>query len=829
MKNLITLSLLLAGSLLFAQISDTISWNEVRLKSNTDYIIETLAESNYTIVINEILASNSDGLEDAYGDQDDWFEIYNYGDEPVLIDSLYFSDNENKPTKWQYLSDTSKWLAPNSHMIFWADDETDQGEDHTNFKLSSSGEELLVSTPDLVVIDLVEFSEQRSNISFGRFPDGGEIFNVFTTPSPLGSNVFSDLVELLPLATSNIDGGIYTDAQQLILNTEVEGASIHYTLDCSTPTIYSAEYDQPINITVTTIVRVKLFKDGAVEGETLTLSFIITGNYYTNNVLSLVSDADNFTGSQGIFKNPSSDIEIPAQFEYFEDNKLAFTANAGIKIHSPKSITQYSMRLYARGNYGDSWFEYPFFDDLAPEKFKRLILRNAGNDNMQKSNGNGHFRDHIIQRLAQKSNRNVMMSEAKPINVYVNGQYYGIYNLRERIDKYYIETRTDEEDFDLLERCFGYSGNRNAIEGDYTRYLADEVEATEFNLANDDTFAIFSEKFDMDNYMDYWITEVFVGNYDWLANNIKMWSKTDTPWQWIYWDTDHGLGLNYYEYGYTSWNTLSWSLGDVDRAAGNNKLMTGFLSNDAYKEAFVKRFTQLLNTSFLPTATLGIADSIAQLYQPDLLFHIDKWGGRSNQVSWDEAVSDVENYFTERPDSVRKHIQAQFDLSAPVTLEVVVEPQGAGLVQVDDYQVTDDLFTGVLFPDYQYHVQVIANTGYRFAGWGGVSTSTESEVDISPSQNAVLTAYFETISTDLKPISTTSIRYVENQLMVSNLVFWPQFIKVYDVAGKQVAHLPLIKDSTTEGHASLQQLAQGIYIVHMQSGDIQYCEKVIIP
>ena len=831
MKYLLT-SLFLYSFICQAEVPDTISWGEVRLKSNQNYIIENTEENNYTLSINEILASNSTGIEDEDNDHDDWFEIFNYGDEPILLDSLFFSDDLKELYKWQFLPDTNTWLAPLDFFIFWADNETNEGTNHTNFKLSSDGEVVSIATKNLDLIDLLEFNRQIPNVSYGRYPDGGEILNTFFTTSPYGANSISDITEILPEVSSNLKGGIVTSPQQLILSIGVQDAVIRYTTDCSVPTEASPEFILPIAFDTTTIIRTKAFKEGALESQTVTLSFIFTENDYDNNVISLVSDQENFTGTNGIFTKPTSDLEIPSHFDYFEKGTFVFSANTGVKLHSPKSTKQYSMRLYARGSYGDTWFEYPFFDDLAPIKFKRLLLRNAGNDNVQKANGNTHMRDHIVQRLAQQSNRDASISEIKVVNVYLNGEYYGVYNLRERIDKYYVETHSGETDFDLLERCFGYSGNKYAIEGSFDQYNSDQTRVDTLDLSDNNYLDSIIDKYNLDNYLDYWITEVFVGNYDWLKNNTKMWSSYDKPWRWIYWDTDHSIGLTYADYGNPEWNTLAWSLGFEDRAGTNgenNILIRNFLENDSIKEVFIKQFTYLLNTSFSTENTHHLTDSIIDIYKNDILFHFERWyTSYSNTTSWYSAIDVIKDYFSQRPDIVRQHLQTQFNLETPIKLTLNIEPTDAGVLQIDGNTISGNPFNGLYFPNYNYTINVKSRGTYVFDHWEGID-AVESNFDLSLSTDTVLTAVFrDTLTLGIEStLVSEKIYCYEKTLVIEHNNDQLLNLKIYNIKGLVVKSLVLTPEKGSQTEISLDNIPDGIYIVSLDSKSEKRIQKII--
>jgi len=400
-------------------------------------------------------------------------------------------------------------------------------------------------------------------------------------------------------------------------------------------------------------------------------------------------------------------MEIPANFEFIKASASLINTGAGMQLHSVKSTKPDSFRMYARSRYGNDWFGYPFFDDRGPSVFKRLIFRNSGNDNVNKKSTNCHFRDPLAEEIALISNKNGMVSASRPVNVYLNGKYYGVFNLRERIDEYFIETHTGiDEDYDLLERSFGYPKNRNAIVGSFEKWdqLLSFVDTTG-DMTKQDDYNYVKSQVDIVNFTDYWITEVFLGNYDWLSNNIKFWKPEDGKWQWIYWDLDHSLGLIYGSYGDPAWNTLQWSLTFSDRAwpnGYNNILIRGLLKNQEYRDYFIKRFTCLLNTNYTDKQTVPIFESFVDIYENDLPMHMDRWN--RNISDWENANTILADYLQKRPGYVFGHLQSFFGLDNPVNVSLRFEPPGSGYLFFNDTEKTGDLLEGKYFPGMKYPV-----------------------------------------------------------------------------------------------------------------------------
>jgi len=725
-------------------LTDTIPIGTILLKSAGDYTYETAVNTVNTLVINEFLASNSESLLDNYGDDDDWFEIYNYGDNPVRLKKLFFTDDPAEPLKWQLDTLVELELDPGEYFLIWADEEPEEGYNHASFKLAGEGEYLAIFAEDGSLIDQRYYGAQTTNVSYGRYPNAGLIWNFFSDPTPGASNSIPGVGTILPTPSTNLSGGFYTEPVILALYANVAGSSIYYTTDCTEPDMSDSLYQAPVEINNTTIIRAKLVKEGALDSPTLTISIIMEETDYENPVVSLVAEPDALFGSSGIISADNGALEAIANMEYMEGGRVLFREGAGIQLHAPGKAHPYSLRLYARARYGNSWFDYPFFREEGPEKFKRLVLRNSGNDNVNKATTNTHFRDPLIHTMGKQSNRRPMVSESKPVNVFLNGNYHGLFNLREREDRYYIETHTGvTEDFDFIELEFGYSGNLHVIEGSYEpfRDLLSFVDTTG-DLSLDADFSFVEEKVDLDNFTDYWITEVFAGNYDWLSNNIKFWKPENGKWQWLYWDTDHGLGLVYANYGDVDWNTLHWSLTFSDRAWANgynNILIRNLLNNEGYKEHFIKRFTQLLNTSLSKESTLPLLDSMKHLYQDDMVIHTQQWG--RSMTNWNNSIQIVEDYLRRRPDFVLNHIQDFFGLQDPVPVSIRVEPPGAGTISFSGLEISSEPVKGKFFPGMSYQLQSDSVQGFSFDHWEPFQ-SIEDSLDFLLTDSMDIVAYF---------------------------------------------------------------------------------------
>lgn len=753
--------LLLSPALIHGQeITDTIPAGASYLKLSGDFTYETVADTAVTLVINELLALNSDLFFDERGGDDDWFELFNFGDDPVKINGYWFTDNPDDPFKWQLIHDSNLFIEPGEHLLFWADGEPNEGYNHVNFKLSGDGEYLAIRTKDSTLIDEILFGAQTSNTSFGRYPDGGSDWLYLTAPTPGTTNDSIGAPSILPLPQVNLAGGLYNQPIDVTLSMVMQDAEIRYTLDASAPNQNSLLYSNPIPIDSTTILRARIIGEGYIDGPVLTTSYLFNTEGFENPVISVVSDPDKLFGIHGLITTNSTSVEVPANFEFIVHNKAVYSSGMGIQLHSVKTYMPNSMRFYARPRYGNDWFNHPFFGYESPQRFKRLIVRNGGNDNVNRKSTNTHFRDPLAAEIAESVSENVLTSDSRPVNVFLNGEYYGLFNLRERIDEYYIESHTGEsKDFDLLERTFGYGKNRNAIYGSFEEWdeLMSFVDTTG-DLARDADYEYVCSQIDIENFTDYWITEVFLGNYDWLSNNVKFWKGDDGKWQWIFWDLDHGMGLEYSDYGDVTWNTLKWSLTFSDRAwtnGYNNMLIRNLLKNESYKEYFIKRFNHLLNTSFTPDNTLKIYESVRQKYLDDMPEHAVKW--ENDLESWVEACDTLKAYLEERPEVQREHLQEFFNLEDPVNVTVSVYPPGAGALVLGDDTISTFPFSGEYFPEMEYSISPEAEPGFELYEMSVNNETVEPETfELTDSINITLSFIQEDA---ILPIQITEVYF----------------------------------------------------------------------
>lgn len=380
--------------------------------------------------------------------------------------------------------------------------------------------------------------------------------------------------------------------------------------------------------------------------------------------------------------------ERRVSFEYFNyaSSNAQLHHDIGVRIHGgwSRSFPLKSLRLYARSDYGENRFRFPFFPDLDDAVFNRLILRASGNDWNYT-----YFRDAMMQRIV--GHLNVDTQAYQPVMVFLNGEFWGIHNMRERYDKHYLERvhDADPDNIDLL------TENATAKEGDNEHYLAMMEFVKNQDLSDSTNYRELQTMMDTENYIDYLLANIFVGNSDWPGNNIDYWrARTDSfepekgeldgRWRWLIFDLDFG----FYLYGQgPDYNSLRHTLGLLRHAHGNptwsTELFRNLMENEEFYWQFFSRMMDQLNTAFKPNITVSIIQEMADYIAPEMPFHIERWSEPSGGFSgWQGRVDNELIYFArERPDFVKNHIRShvggQFhplivDVSDPEVAEITV-------------------------------------------------------------------------------------------------------------------------------------------------------------
>tara|TARA_B100000700_G_scaffold329065_1_gene449135 strand:+ start:311 stop:2656 length:2346 start_codon:yes stop_codon:yes gene_type:complete len=665
------------------------------------------------LVINEFMSSNQNVILDQDGDSPDWIEIYNAGDEVLNLNNFKLSDDINAVDKWSF---PNVDIYPSQFLLVFCSGKNvhANNELHTNFKIKQSGESLFLSNSNGVVISSTPEIYLPTNYSYGCVADGGSIMSIFEVSSPGFSNTFSDIFLNIQCSHSS---GFYDNYFTLTLSSPSKDYLIYYTLDGSIPTSNDFLYTSPIfieenqnsihlipttamegpsqwsqfmwnppgEINKASIIRFGAFKNDTLQTSVQSRVFFIgekLKNHYTFPVISLITDSLNlFDYESGVYiagkrfdeegfndsywpvgnyHNRGDDWEKEIHLTYFDENmQFGFETNAGMRIRGFGSATfpQKSLNIYFKEKYGMSEINYPIFSESSKIKHKRLILRNSGNDFLYT-----HFRDALLQDLLKSTD--LELQNFRPSIVFVNGEYWGIHNIREKYDKYYFKYKykLNEDSVNLITLC-----GESTEEGSVDNYFEIDQFVQKNDLSIAENYEFLKTVIDVDNFIDFLIAEIYYANYDWPCNNYKLW-KSSSPyskWRFLIYDLDYSFGYDskssYETYSLEHAASLS---NEWPHCTCSNLFFRKMLNNDAFKEQFINRFAFHLKNTFDPELVLKKIEYYEALFEIEIEEHVGRWGYPHSLNHWREEINILKEFAINRPCFMAENIVDFFDLES---------------------------------------------------------------------------------------------------------------------------------------------------------------------
>lgn len=762
--------------------------------------------------INEIMASNGQTLADEDDEFEDWIEIFNAGNQAVNLNGFGLSDSPSTPLKWTF---PSVFILPNQYLIVWASGKNRKPFNqplHTNFSISNSGESIILSDLNGQIIDLAPAVQHQTDISFGRFPDASGEFKYFSNPSPGQINQGQSYESLSAPLQFSIPEGYYSSSVSISITSADIDAIIRYTLDGSEPNENSPIYSEPLtmqhladvpnvfsniptnnlspgppyfegwqpplgNVYKINVLRAKSFNALKPPALSYNSTYIIEpqlNNRFTLPLMSLTSDYkhlfDNETGMY-VFGNSGNywnDWERPGNFTYFNrDGSVGFNENAGFQLNgnTTRSRPRKAIRVVFRNLYGNSWLDYPVFENNPTNQYKRLILRNGGNDW-----GNSLIRDGIAQVLAR--DLHIEVQSFQPTIVFINGEYWGIHDMRERYSTHFFEAKYGvlPTEITVMENNAEFKRGNPAGVSHYQN-LVSFIQNND--LSNQQNYQTVTQLMDIESFIDFQIAHIFPKNTDWPGNNVLYWrfindtydpnaGMLDGRWRWMLFDLDFGFDLNFNYVPFlnqgASHNTLDFAMQQDGPAWPNPAWSTLFLrkltGNESFKKQFTNRYCDLLNTVYHPDFVVFTIDSIKNLLLPEMQEHINRWRSPVSVSSWLDEIEGMKTFAQQRSGFQYQHLQSVFGFGNKYKLSVDVDDSERGYVQVNSIALKSETL-GIGFQVYPWEgeylngcpidLTAIPNPGYVFSHWSGFVSDSASSIVIDPSNSVQLKAHFKPI------------------------------------------------------------------------------------
>jgi hypothetical protein len=609
----------------------------------TDIIISEVASSNNSIDI--------EGDKKTY----DFIEVENRGKKAVSIKNYGLTTNAKNPAMFRF---PDKTLQPGERILVLASGLTAKEAEkkkylHAPFGLSMEGETLALFNAKDKLIDKYNLGFMQQNISVGR-EEGKDDFSFFTKPTPGQANG-SGAAGFAGDVSFGKASGKYDGSQELKLSAP-EGSTIYYTTDGNTPTKSSKTYSAPIQVNKTMVVRARAFRDGYIDGRTMTQTYFINAKhslplieitsdpkYLFDETTGIYMEGPNASQEEGAFKkgaNYYGDTEVPATFELYDnDGKRVFTQDIAMKMAGGLGLTraQKSFAIYARSQYGKSTMQYPFFENRKFTEYKSLSFRT--NRDLTK------IRENSIFGLVD-GKMNVLTQAYKPYVVYINGRYWGVYYLMERRNKYMFAAHENSDNPDALNIQRGTSiwqQGSNQSYKDMIQY------AKTHDMSLKENYDHLAALVDTDSFMDVMICNIYFGNSDYY--NMQSYQLPKGKWKQVLIDTEITYQLIH--------DTLAKRMGNTC----NSDIFNGLLKYKPWKTKFIERFAWAMKELFNTERVEAAIDEAANAIKDEIGPILTRFGDTASVSNWEKSIKGLHTFAKQRPAVMVKQLKTVFTLS----------------------------------------------------------------------------------------------------------------------------------------------------------------------
>lgn len=567
------------------------------------------------LAITEVMTSNDRYLIQSDGRYYDWVELTNISSETVDLADYNLSDDPNHLYAFPL---PRKELEPGEQIVIICSARNDLvgGYIHAPFTLSAEECWVYLTNSDGSFSDYLRVSSPPAGCSAGRMADNTGTY-YFPQPTPGRAN--GDGTALIAQAPAALtQPGVYDGVTDLSVTLEGPG-TVHYTLDGSVPTQDDPIYDGPLTLAATTVLRAVSFEEGKLPSAPMTACYIINEGH-TLPVVSLVADPGEWANLSG--QSLPEDNEIPCNLSLFE-NSGSFSLDCGLEMMATNTAypEKRSMKLSFRGRYGSSVLGYPVFGQDVPPVFEALCLQ-AGSEH-----GLTLFRDELFSELCFRLTDSVPARHYKFCVLYVNGEYRGIYSLKEDISEMLYAQQMAVADADVEMAA------EPAIWGSELHELTQYCQ--ENDLSVQEHFDYLAARVDIDSLIDWMILQGYCGN-DSIANDLLYFRTPETGnrWQLGCFDLDSGF-------------TARLGFENVLNEAQPHSYLAfarAVAANPDAREEFLDRLGEAMADPLSDDRVLALIEEFEAALSPEIQRERQRWG--SDAATWQADVDRLKTNLT---------------------------------------------------------------------------------------------------------------------------------------------------------------------------------------
>ena len=700
------------------------------------------------LIISEVCFINDSIIHDEYENYSDWIELYNTGAYPVNLFGLCLSDSPDNLLNY-IITSGDIVVEAHSYKLLWADNDTSLGSNHIGFKLSND-ETLTLYHNSTGIIDDIKLSYTGVDISIGRTEMlKTSPWKLFTEPTPGSENNTTSYAGYTSVPLFDKNGGFYSGNVE-VNPSAIASETIYYTTNNYDPnpdSSYTSIYDgSPINITQTTIIRAQCYNEGYLPG-LIQSSIYMIDETYGLPVWVTMTDPENLIGPKGIYNHPWNEgyaWEKFSQHQYFNNGVLKYASNSGLRIQGGNSVgmPKKSFRLHYRSQYGDSRLEYPLFSKTSVTSFNKIVFRAGYDDDLTNYDGT-LLRDPLSADLWRVLGN--LSSASEWAVLLLNGQYWGIYNIKESVDEDFIIDHLGTENFDMIR--YQKSGAELKY-GSMTEWnkMVNYFETVDFTLST--TYDSICKIIDMDNFLDLlaFIHCTQFRSWTWGCSAYKINDGFD-KWKWTIWDTDRSF-LTLSWNGFTEYSYLA-----AEKWA--NFMPLKLMDNKQFKIDLINRVADFINSYFLPDKVNFMLDSLKNIISPEIENDKTRWGSSFN---WESNVDAMRNFLNQRPETLISQIKTFFSINNAFNLQLKIK--GKGKIVINSLSIKDTIWDGTYFENIPVKITALPDKGYMFEKWS-INNSENSLENFILTGDSSLTAYF---------IADTSI---DNTIIINEIMYHP--------------------------------------------------------
>ena len=748
------------------------------------FCVSAQTEAPLSVCINEICSSNG-GHFSIGGSAPDYIEIRNLTDQARSLDGFFISDDEDYLQKYSLDGYT---IPENGYIILAADKK------ELPFKLSASGEELFFSDQGGNILQHVVLPPLEKDDTYSLQEDGEW---QITEPTPLAANKKGTPYAAKAHVASprfSHNSGFYDEPFDLAL-ASYKTYKVYYTTDGSVPDENSMLYTGPIriadatsnpntlsmntDITVTgavppavnlkkaTVIRSVAFDAEGNRSNVITNTYFVGYQNYQDyqniSVLSVVADpgdlfdedngiyvvgkmyrdwlkSDDYSSDRRAYDQPRNygkhgkEWEIPASIQYFDEHeKCCLSQNVGLRIHGnmTRESAQKSLNLYARKEYGEDTFQYRFFDGR--DLVKRLVVRGQAG------------RDSIAHGLLRETG--LPVAGCIPCLVFINGEFWGFYELREKQEDEYLADLFDiEEDNLMVYKNYALESGQDEKGHTDIRVYRDFVNSIISNdLSTPEGYAYACEVMDIDNYITYMAAVLYCNNED-LKSNNTLWKTMsaglspyeDNRWRWIIQDMDGSIHR-------------TDGVKEAISIAAGDELFMALWSNSVFRGNFLTRIMDFANVELTPEYVREYITPILEYYKRYFVINDERWNGKTmgDRSISNQRINNIMSFFRRRKADVIERLHTTLGVTENInTVSIRQLPDGLRLfINEHEAHLYTDMWEGDYFAGGEVKVTVEEIPGYWFAGWYEEDSlfSIEKTIVISTDAPRILVPRYELI------------------------------------------------------------------------------------